>query len=163
MASSWSVHESFSFTLKRNKSTLSPQTRPAIPHGIFMPVNPLLNPTLCNLVVIRGNILGQWTGPWSTKSKVRGIVPKAARHRSDDNGVTDHPFGAPGSTPLYVWLPPPIRLCWWWLFNSPVFVVLLWTTGNLHEKMAKPLVEFKFCHLGKKFYGTKWLWWDSVM
>jgi hypothetical protein len=23
------------------------------------------------------------------------------------------------------------------------------------KKMAKPLVEFKFCHLGKKFYETK--------
>jgi hypothetical protein len=31
------------------------------------------------------------------------------------------------------------------------------------KKMAKPLVEFKFCHLGKKFYETKWLWRDSVM
>jgi hypothetical protein len=29
--------------------------------------------------------------------------------------------------------------------------------------MAKALAELKFRRLGKKFYGTKRLWWDSVM
>jgi hypothetical protein len=30
--------------------------------------------------------------------------------------------------------------------------------------MAKALAEFKFRCLGKQhFYGTKWLWWDTIM
>jgi len=30
-------------------------------------------------------------------------------------------------------------------------------------KVAKPLAEFKFRSLDKHFYGTKRLWWDSIV
>jgi hypothetical protein len=88
--------------------------------------------------------------------------------------------------------------CWWWLFNSPVLVGLIWTTRYLQEKSGEsyqtepcntgssvgshicrrcqmatetashnrcecvPLAEFRCCSLGKHFYETKLLWWDSV-
>jgi hypothetical protein len=42
--------------------------------------------------------------------------------------------------------------CWWQLFNCAVLVGLIWTTNLQEKKMGK--AEFKFCRLGKHFYGT---------
>jgi hypothetical protein len=53
--------------------------------------------------------------------------------------------------------------CWWWLFSSLVLVRLMWTTRKLQKNKTKTLAELKFCRLGKYFYGTKRLCWDSVM
>jgi hypothetical protein len=62
--------------------------------------------------------------------------------------VVNDPFGAPGSTLLYVCLAPAQDLL------VVVLVGLIWTARNLQERMAKALDEFKFCCLGKHFYGT---------
>jgi hypothetical protein len=107
-----------------------------------------------------GNVLGRQTGLWSTEAKVWGIVPKAAWHWGGDSSVVNDPFGAHS----VVCMPSTcMGLCWWSPFNSPILLGLIWTTRNLQKKMVKALAEFKFCHLGKHFYGTKRLWSDSVL
>jgi hypothetical protein len=66
----------------------------------------LQNQTQGVLVVEGGNVLGWKTGLWSTEAKVWCIVLKTAWHWGGDRYVTNNTFGAPGSTPLYVCLPP---------------------------------------------------------
>jgi hypothetical protein len=78
-------------------------------------------------------------------------VPTAAWH-CGDSSVTNDPFGAPGSTPSYVCLAPPMGLCWWWLFSSPVLVGQIWTTKNLMKKISKALGEFRFRRFDKHFF-----------
>jgi hypothetical protein len=64
------------------------------------------HPALDVLVTEEANVLGRRTGLWSTETKMWGIVPKAAWHWGGDNCVANKAFGAPGSTPWYVCLPP---------------------------------------------------------
>jgi hypothetical protein len=45
-------------------------------------------------------------GHWSPQAKVRGIMPRAAWHWGSDSSIVNDPTGAPGSTPLYLCLPP---------------------------------------------------------
>jgi hypothetical protein len=52
--------------------------------------------------------------------------------------------------------------CWWWLL-FPVLVGLIWATRNVHGKIAKTLAELRYVAYVNIFYGTKRLWWDSVM
>jgi hypothetical protein len=53
-------------------------------------------------------------------------------------------------------------LCWWWVFNSPVFVEQIWATWNLQAKNGEGF-SWILISSAKHFYGTKLLWWYPVM
>jgi hypothetical protein len=109
----------------------------------------LQNQSIGILIVRGGNILGQQTGLWSTKT----IVPKAAWHWGGDSSVVYYPFGAPGGTPSYICLPPTWGctggdcLIPWFLCDKygPASHILCTCVAS---------AEFKFCRLGKHFYWT---------
>jgi hypothetical protein len=99
---------------------------------------PLQNPTQGVFVAERSNVLGRQTGLWSTEAKVWGIVPKAAWHWGGDSSVANGLFEAPGSITSFS---TGTGLCWWWLFNSPVLVGLIWTTRNVQEKKKQEMTK----------------------
>jgi hypothetical protein len=45
------------------------------------------------------------TGLWSTRTKVEGIVRRAAWHWGRKSSVFNYPLGEPGRTPFHVGLP----------------------------------------------------------
>ena len=49
---------------------------------------------------------GRLTGFWSTQTKMKVIVLKAACHLGRDSSVVNDPLGEPGRIPLYVGFPP---------------------------------------------------------
>lgn len=62
---------------------------------------PLASPTWRGLTSIDSQ-----QGQCSTHAKVQGIVPRVEWHCSGDSSAANDHLGAPGSTPLYVCLPP---------------------------------------------------------
>jgi hypothetical protein len=110
----------------------------------------LQNPTLGVLVAEGDNVLGRQRGLWPPEWKVWGIVPKAAWRRGGNNNVANDPFGEPGSTPWHLCLPPAWRSAGGYWGSCGINMDQI----HLQEKMAKALAEFKFCRLGKHFYGT---------
>lgn len=50
--------------------------------------------------------IGTQQGQCSTQAKVKGTVPRVEWHCSGDGSAANNPPEAPGSTPLYLCLPP---------------------------------------------------------
>jgi len=67
----------------------------------FFLAEPLQKPTFGIHNMERGDVYRQ-----PTESVVRHIVPRAKWHCSGDRSATNNPLGAPGSTLLFLCLPP---------------------------------------------------------
>jgi hypothetical protein len=125
----------------------------------------------CALVNVRHRAEGCMARRWWQQCRKRSL-----------RGTGQHPVVCMPSTRM--------GLCWWWLFNYPLLVGLIWTTRKKKEPSSTgastdspffgrcytatetasnvlcecvALADFISRRLGKRFYGTKRLWWDSVM
>jgi hypothetical protein len=93
---------------------------------------------------------------WSTESKVWDIVPKASRHRGCDS-VSNSPCGAPGSTPLYVHLPP----AWGSAGCDRLISRFLWTNMGHKYEQRKICEGFSWIQISSLRYT--FLWNQSTM
>jgi hypothetical protein len=129
-------------------AVLQPQKPKNQNYSSLFPVT-LQNPTLGVLVMDGCNVLDSKRGSGPPKPRCEASCQRLCMwHQSGDSSVINDPFGALGSTPLYVCFPPAWGSAGGKGFNSPILVGL-WTTRDLQEKMGKALAEFIFCCLGK--------------
>jgi hypothetical protein len=86
-----------------------------------------------------GDVFRRQTVLWSTEAKVwGGIVPKTAWHWGGDISIANDPFGAPGSTPSFVCLPP----TWGFASGDCLISLFLWDYKDHNkstEKMTKAI------------------------
>jgi hypothetical protein len=109
--------------------------------GFFKEKYPLQNPTQGVIVAEGGgNVLGRQRGLWSTEAKEWGIVIAVSQPNPSGHQAA---WGSAGGDCLSPWF--------------------LWAKWNIQGTKGNALAEFRSRRLGKCFYGTKRLWWDSVM